>query len=140
MARRSQDKLRRTTMRTTMWTTVLKSISRAECGALQLLPIQGGFSRETRTTSSIFLRRAPSSYTCCPSFSRVTSTSSPVTPYHSYITGVASNYVPGDDDREWGYYDKCKNFHPTSPSSSQRYQRWASIHLYVCHGLLWMCF
>jgi hypothetical protein len=38
--------------------------------------------------------------------------------YHrdSYIAGAASNYVPGDDDREWGYYDKYNNFHPTSPS------------------------
>jgi hypothetical protein len=41
--------------------------------------------------------------------------------YHSYLAGAASNYVPDDDNREWGYYDKYNRFHPTSPTSDQRY-------------------
>jgi hypothetical protein len=45
----------------------------------------------------------------------------PVTMYHTYIAGAASNYMPDNDDHEWGYYDKYNNFHPTSLSSSHRY-------------------
>jgi hypothetical protein len=122
----------------------LSSISRAECGALQLLLIRGGFSRETRTTSSIFLRRVPSSYTlaCCPSLSRrrETSASSPVTPCHSYIAGAASNYVPGDDDREpeWGYYNKLLNTTTSTLALPRRLQLIVTVRLSLC--LLWICF